>query len=172
MSDAEIIPSPGTPPPAAAEAWLNVSAKLGNLTQTITSERIARQREQPLRAPLARAGTIPAAGPLVLDLGQPAMGRRWDVKNVSVTDAADVTTAVTGKAWVYVGQPGAYGPPAFRWELATLPAAETFSSEQLGVIPPDHLFVVVTGGTAAQIVLARAEALDYPLTLPDPVMPL
>lgn len=172
MTDTEIVESPGAPPPPLAEAWLNVSAKLGNLTQAMTAERQARIREQPLRAPVQKAGAVPTSGALVLDLGGPAMGRRWDVKNISVTDAADVTAAVTGKAWLYVGQPGAYGPPGLRWELAALPAVDKFSSEQLAVTPPDRLLVVVTGSTAGQVLLARAEILDFPLNLPQAVLPV
>lgn len=174
MTEQQITTTPGAAPAPAAEAWLSVSARLGEIGQQLAQQTaVARaQQVQPIRGPLQATGAVPSSGPLVLDLGAPAMGRRWVVKNLSITDAHDVTAAVTGKAWLYAGQVGAYGPHDLRWMEATLPAVDRFGSDQLAIIPPDRLLVVITGGTAAQVLLARAEVLDFPLTLPEAVMPL
>lgn len=171
MSDHTIVTNePDTP--GAAEAWAHLRLKVGQISDHLAADRARRDRALPIRGPLVKAGTVPAAGPLVLDLGAPAMGRRWDLRNLSVSDAADVGTAAAGAADVYVGTPLAYGPMAWRWQLPTLPAVEKFSSDQIAVIPGDHLLVVVTTGTAGQVLMARADVLDYPLALPKPVMPL
>lgn len=162
----ETVTTPDTAPPDTAQAWASLSLAIGDLRQQIAAQQQQRERPLPIRAPLTTAGTVPAAGPLILDLGAPSMGRRWTLRNLSVSDAADVTTAVAGAANVYVGSPHVVSPVAWRWPLAALPAAEKFSSDQLAVIPQDHLLVVVTGATAGQVLLARAEVTDYPLSLP------
>ena len=173
MTDGQMIDSPAALPPAVAEAWLNVSAKLGSLTTAISAERQQRIREQPLRGPLVRAGTVanPTA-PLTLDLGGPAMGRRWVLRLLGVSDAASVGTALTGHADVYVGVPGVTSSAHWRWRLATLPGIEKFSDDQVQVTPGQRLYVVVTGATASQIVQSCAEVDDFPLGLGEPVFTL
>lgn len=171
--DGQMIDSPGPPPPEFAEAWLSVSAKLGDLTTAITTERQQRAREQPLRGPLVRSGTVanPTA-PLTLDLGGPAMGRRWVLRLLGVSDAASVATAVTGTADVYVGVPGVTSPAHWRWHFASLPNIEKFSDDQVEITPGQRLYVVATGVTAAQIVQAVAEVDDFPLGMGEAVIPL
>lgn len=173
--DGEMIDSPGAPPPAAAEAWLTVSAKIGSLAQAITADRLQRatEKERPLRAPVVRAATVATpTAPLTLDLGGPAMGRRWVLRLLGVSDAASVTTAVTGTADVYVGVPGVTSPAHWRWHFATLPNIEKFSDDHIEVTPGQRLYVVATGVTAAQIVQTIAEFDDFPLGLGEAVIPL
>lgn len=173
--DGEMISSPAAPEPNVAEAWLKVSAKLGSLATAITEDRMARtrERERPLRAPRVQAGTVanPTA-PLTLDLGGPAMGRRWVLRLLGVSDAASVATTLTGTADVYVGVPGVTSPAHWRWHFATLPNIEKFSDDHVEITPGQRLYVVVTGATASQIVQAIAEVDDFPLGLGEAVIPL
>lgn len=171
MIDDQMDPSPD-PTAGLAEAWANLQISIGDIGQQLRADRAARQAAQPIRGPREKAAPVPASGTLVLGLGTPAMGRRWTLRNLSVTDAANVVTPVVGVGNIYVGNTGVYSPSAFRYPLTALPAAAVFDADQIGVIPADHLFVVVTGATPGQVLLARAEVLDYPLNLPRAVMPL
>lgn len=156
----------------SAAAWAEISLRVGDIDKQLQQQTQARRMAIPIRGPRQASGTMPAAGHLVLSLGTPAMGRRWAVRNLSVSDAADVTTAVTGTADVFVGNRIALSPIGWRWHLAALPDTEKFSSDQLAVIPSDHLIVVVNGATPGQVILARAEVLDYPMDLPKAVQSL
>lgn len=162
-----------TSPPQTDTLWARLSLSIDGLTDTVRAERERRMRERPARGSRQRAGTVPATGPLILRLGTPAMGHRWNVRNISVTNASAVRTPAAGTADVYVGNPSAYGPDAYRWNIGAMPGTAGFSADRLVVIPTDHLFVVVEGGTPGDVLLARAEVLDYPAeTGGRPVMPL
>lgn len=170
MTD-EVVQTPSMGETAAA-AWAEVSLRLGDISSHLQKQARVRQLSIPIRGPRQASGVMPAAGHLVLSLGSPAMGRRWAVRNLSVCDASDVTAAVTGTADVFVGNKIALSPISWRWHLVALPDTEKFSSDQLAVIPSDHLIVVVNGATPGQNILARAEVLDFPLDLPRAVQSL
>lgn len=167
-----LAPDNDQPPPGTiAELTLAVQAIGGRMDRELAARRRAAETV-PVRAVRQKGGTVPASGPLVLDLGAPAMGRRWSVRNLSVCNAAAVRTAATGTADVYVGNPGVYSPVSWRWGIDALPGAVGFSADRVEVIPTDHLFVVVEGGTAGDGLFARAEVLDYPADSGREVIPL
>lgn len=155
-----------------AGAWARLSLEIRGIRDRIDKETARAVHMRPIRAPRQAAGTVPATGPLVLDLGAPAMGRRWSVRNLTVSNSAGVRTAAAGTADIYVGNPHIYSADAWRWGLDPLPGAARFSSDQLDVIPQDHLFVVVEGGTSGDVLLARAEVLDFPADHGREVIPL
>lgn len=152
--------------------WAGLTLRLDTIGQQLQEDARRRRDDRPTRGSLYRGGIVPAGGRLVLDLGVPAMGHRWDLRNVSVSNAGDVRTAAAGTADIYVGNPGAYSPAAWRWGLPALPGAEGFSADRISVIPTDHLFVVVEGGTAGDQLLARADVADYPNQIGRPVIPV
>lgn len=173
--DGEIRPSPG-PPPEGPSAWLNFSAQLGDISggiaQLVNGVQ-AMRNTTPQETPLAASGVVPASGTLVMDLGQPAMGRRWSVRNLAVVSAAGPTGTLAGVANWYVGNPNIFG--AGEWAaptMATLPAFQFVSSDQCNITATNHLFCVITGGTSQQAAFARAYVLDYPLYAGAPTIEL
>lgn len=171
------------PLPAEGASLLNMLlAKLDCLIDQITDERDqvrAHRRAQVQPATIWPAGSaigqqqpvVPASGPLVLDLGGPAVGRKWEVRALAVSDAGNTATAVAGVANFYIGKatppviPAAnwvpLAPTAWRWTFAALPNLVTFSSDARTVLPSDRLYCVITGGTPAQAILAQAEVKDF-----------
>jgi hypothetical protein len=164
-----------------------LSARLGTLSDAITrdlDDRRARRRlgAQPVPfwvpgAPIGQAqatvGTL-VGGQLVLDLGGPQTGRKWEIRGLAVSDAGNAAATVTGVANWYVGKatppvsPVAnwvpLAPTAWRWTFPNLPNLTTFSSASRSVLSPDRLYCVITGGTLNQNILAAAEIKDF-----DPV---
>lgn len=174
--DGEIRPSPG-PPPEGASAWLDFSAQLGNINggiQQLVNGAAAARNTTPTETSLVASGTVAAGNPpLVMDLGAPAMGRRWSVRNLAVSPAAGPTGTLAGVANWYVGNPAAFG--AGEWAaptMATLPAFQLVSGDQINVTATNHLFCVLTGGTATQSAFARAYVLDFPLYAGTPTIEL
>lgn len=173
-TDGEILTSPA-PAPEGPVAWLELSARLGDIGQGV-KQLVADGRATrvlPLETPLPASGVVPASGTLVLDLGQPAMGRRWSVKSLAVSPAAGPTGTLAGSANWYVGNPNIYGPG--EWcapTMTTLPGFQFVGADQIGVIPTNHLFCVITGGTAGQAAFARARILDFPAYAGAPMIEL
>jgi hypothetical protein len=135
------------------------------LEALILRDRQQRYLETPNAVPLQAGGVVPASGVLVLDLGAPQLGRRWLVRRLAVANGLAVRTVLAGIADWYVGQPpagnGISNPAGWQWTFPTLPNVSTFSSESIVAIPSDHLYAVITTGTAGQLAVASATVLDY-----------
>lgn len=157
-------------------------ARIDCLVDQITGERDDRRaskRAQVQAATIWPAGkpvgqdqpAIPASGILVLDLGGPNVGRKWEIRGLAVSDAGNAITAVNGVANWYVGKATAptipaanwvpLAPTAWRWVFPVLPNLVSFTSDARTVLPNDHLYCVITGGTATQNILAQAEVKDF-----------
>jgi hypothetical protein len=129
-----------------------------------------RQRQQllaaqPAYAPLSASGAIGSNGTLLLDLGGPQKGRRWVVRMVTVSDSGSFWNTMTNaQATVCTGH--FYGnnvvmPQQVRWPFATLPNSATFGSDQMWVVPADHVLLSITGGTNLQNVQCTIWVQDF-----------
>lgn len=117
----------------------------------------------PQAVPVQNSGSVPASGTLVIDLGAPQIGRRWVVRRLAVASAAGATGTLAGRADWYVGSAASVANPA-AWQatMPALPAVQLVSSEAIPITPGDHLFCVISTGTANQVPVASATILDYP----------
>lgn len=161
--------------PQGPTAWLELSARLGDIGRGV-GQLVADGRQDralPVQVALSKGGDVPAGGTLLIDVGVPAMGRRWTVKSLAVSPAAGPGGALAGSANWYVGNPGAFGPG--EWcapTQTTLPAFTLLGSDQVWVTPTNHLFCVITGGTPGQSALVRTAVLEYPLYSGTPTIEL
>jgi hypothetical protein len=112
--------------------------------------------------------TVPAGGHTVGIQAINAASGAAAVYNASLVVTPVSTSAVPGTADWYIGQVPASvvtaPASAWRWRLSNLPSAETFSNEQLPVLPTDHLYCAISAGTAGAPMVASAIVLDYPTT--------
>lgn len=125
----------------------------------------ARYLATPTSTSTRASGAVPAGGSLVLDLDGPQLGRRWLIRLLRVSAATSVGDTLTGRADFYVGRPPGTGQrpnvDTWQWGFATLPGIQSFTSETIPITPSDHLYCVISGGTAGQLALAGATIIDY-----------
>jgi hypothetical protein len=166
--------TPQAQDPAAPGVMAELSLTLGGLREEMHRARCDREAaiaRHVANLPIAwsawGSGVVVAATALVINLGGPSIGRRWVVRQLAVTDAGNVRTAIAGTViadW-YVGEPTPFGgvPAPQQWRATmTPPVIVDKSNEQIVITPTDQLFVVVTGATTAgQQLLATAQVQDF-----------
>jgi hypothetical protein len=143
--------------------WLQLGASLGTLADAALADREKRESQlPPSNEVIFRAGTFPAAGNLVLDLGSVPLGRVWQVRRI-VVGGVSVLTAAAGAAYVF-----AQGAPPVDVNItncvdifATLPRGNTYGTHQLFLLATEHLYVVVNGGTPGQQYAAASRVEDW-----------
>ena len=147
------------------ELWADVGVSLGKKLDDDREERRAAylrlQRGTPVDYQAIGSGAVDDGGdPLVIDLGRPDSGTRWEVSSC-IVGGIDVTVAAAGSAGLYVG-----GFPTLAGAGLTnladfttyLPNKAYYGTRQLVVNDQEHLFVIITGGTANQTYVAQASA--------------
>ena len=99
----------------------------------------------------------------IVDLGGPAYGRFWEVRNLAVSYVAFNKTA-TGEALFVVGSTAPIGATGvgLEWYMGTLPATNVFGSYQFHIEWPNHVFGIITGGAASTAYSLGGDALEAP----------
>lgn len=115
--------------------------------------------------PIRKVATSAASGNLVIGCGGPAVGRLWEVKRLTVGGVL-WTSTVSGQAIVVVGSvsDGQTTPPLtdIADQAATLPNIAYYSTRQLVVRNPGHLFVVVIAPSATTQYAVGGQVSDFP----------
>lgn len=155
------------------KVWANLGVTLGESLdkQTASFNRFMRrlQHNTPVDYGSAASGVFPASGVLVLILGSPDQGYRWDVTNV-VVGGIDANTAVAGTAGLYVSGFAPVTPnlnPAGLSDVAdiakSLPNVGFYGTRQLVVNDQEYLLVVIFGGTPGTTYVADFSATVFPV---------
>ena len=125
------------------------------------------QRLGPVFVQMLVSGTVDSSSdPLIMDLGGPAAGRVYEVRQLIVGGLLwSTTVAGTGQILVQPNSP----PPNVVPPLGTvqdvassLPNVAFYSSAQFRVQHPNHIFVVIVGGTASTTYQVIGDAYDVP----------
>jgi hypothetical protein len=143
--------------------WLQLGATLGTLAEAAQAERDHRESQlPPSNEVVFAAGTFPASGNLILDLGSVPLGRVWQVRRI-IVGGVSVLTAAAGQAFVF-----AQGAAPVDLNITncvdiflTLPRGDTYGTHQLFLVATEHLFVVVNGGTPGQQYAAASRIEDW-----------
>lgn len=108
-----------------------------------------------------------------IDLGSPASGKWWQVRNL-VVGGTDITTAPNGVAWVLVTTSSMMqaNPPLFtvrdcstsRFPTSTTlpPYINTYGTHELVILDDQHLIIFITGGAAGTQYSASAMIESFP----------
>lgn len=150
-------------------AKVDILAKLNDIHSRLKSieELEARyEQEGPVQVNL-QGNASTAAGtvvPIFIDLGGPTFGRVWEVRQLAIGGLTWATTA-GGTAQIQVASvvQNAAAPVGTLQDVAgSLPEIAFYSAGQFRVVYPNHIFVVIVGGTAATQYTAGGDALDLP----------
>lgn len=143
--------------------FLQLGATLGSLAESMQAERDHREENKPPSNEVVfAAGVFPATGNLILDLGSVPLGRVWQVRRL-IVGGVTVTTAAAGQAYAFAqgAAPSDLNLTNCVDIFATLPRGNTYGTHQLFLVATEHLFVVVTGGTAGQQYAAASRIEDW-----------
>ena len=116
---------------------------------------------------IRKAATSAASGSLIVGCGGPAYGRLWEVKRLTVGGQL-WTTSVNGTAIVAMGSTpdgqAALTPPLSDIvdNASSLPSIAFYSTRQITVRHPNHLFVVILSPSATTQYVVGGQATDYP----------
>ena len=154
------------------DAVVGLALRVGDLTSSLDAEQRRRKEHErsmiPVDAPLAAAGTFPAAGNLALDLGYPPQGKVWLLRRV-VVGGSNWSSAVAGSAELYASSMVAPALAVDRplSQLADqanqLPNVAFYAGRQVVLTAPTRLAVVIIGGTTGDIYQAGAWIEQYDL---------
>lgn len=128
------------------------------------------EKRGPVTVQMNRDGTVDANGdPEWIDLGGPAYGRVWEVRRLVTGGLTWATTAAGTALAVVSSTPLRRQVPNIanvRDEATSLPLPAFYGAGQFSVRNPDHVFIVIIGGTAGQQYVANGSAFDSP-DVPD-----
>jgi hypothetical protein len=139
-----------------ASASIDLAALLGRHAEVMDRATgvIQRALMEPVQADRADARLYPASGDLVLELGGPEQGMRWDVLTMIVGGVTWATAAAGTALLVKSGQrpisAAAVGLSAIRDTANPLPLPAGYGKGQIVLRNPEKLYIIITGGTAAQ----------------------
>lgn len=127
----------------------------------------ARLASQPNYVPLQRMSVPGAAVTDLQDFGGPQPGRQWEIRLLTAY-ASPLAVNATLVTW-YVGQimpgPAAGMLPATmaRWQFASVPAQQNFTSDVIKVYPGERLIAGLTGIPANSVIALNASIADQPM---------
>jgi hypothetical protein len=148
---------------AGVDFWLHLGASLGALADAMQSERAERETMlPPSNEVIFAAGTFPATGNLILDLGAVPLGRVWQVRRI-IVGGVNVVTPAVGSAYMFAqgARPVDLNITNCVDIFATLPRGNTYGTHQLFLVAQEHLFAVVSGGTPGQQYGAASRVEDW-----------
>ena len=159
--------------PLVLESIVGLKASFDTVAKELKKAREVEDAYQrgAVSVPLRQSAVSNAAGStIVMDMGGPQYGRLWEVRRITVGGAL-WTSTVAGQGLLIVTSSSGQVTPAL-YDIAdqspSLPNVALYSSRQLVVRHPNHLFLVILTPTATTQYAAGGEATD----LPDRRVPL
>lgn len=149
---------------ALLDVSVGIKAELGKLRED--TKRAAKRDLTPVDYLANGAGVFPNTGNLVLDLGGPPQGHEW-LGRRAVVASSPASTTVAGAAWWYKGPvavASAQDPSTLVDMASSIPLVGWYSTRQFPVVFPEHVVVVLIGGTAGTYYAATLQVEDYAVT--------
>lgn len=140
--------------------------KMDQYLEKLMAVEAAYEEQGPVFHRRGNGATSDASGSsFVIDLGGPAVHRRWEVRNIVVGGLT--WTTVTGSALVVVGgarppAPGSVSMNDVRDQAPVLPNPAFYSSGQLVLRNPERLYIVVLTPAASTDYVAAASIIETP----------
>lgn len=154
---------------ASLDALVKIESGLSNVSDLL-GKLLALQSDYQQRGPVyvpvgGQAAANSSGNTFAIDLGGPAALRRWELRQL-VVGGVLFSSTVAGTA-LLIQSPsiaGAFEPalPNVEDQAAAMPKIAFYSSGQILVRHPNHLFVVILNPTASATYTVGGEALDAP----------
>jgi hypothetical protein len=164
-----------------ADVGANLVLALGAVKEQLQRQRIEQAEERHQHAldriknylPLTGSVVLTAAGVGVVELGTPALGRVWTLRQImAAVNGGELSASAPANIGWYIGAnvPGtAVGTSLqitsqWRASFTAVPSVNTYTSDILQLRMGDHLFAVVNGpvGLASANMVFNAMVLDEP----------
>ena len=112
----------------------------------------------PISYSTATSGVFPASGSLLLTLGTPDLGTKWEVAFAAI-GGADVNVSIAGIAGLYVtgSQNATGGLPNLQDYASSLPNVGFYSPRQLVVNDREYLMAAIFNGTPGSTYYASVQ---------------
>lgn len=165
-----------------ADVGANIIFALGSVREEIQRMRAENAEDRVQRAlsriknyiPLTQTVVLDGSGNGVIDMGTPALGRVWTVRQLAtaVQGFELVAPAAAFIAGWYIGVnvPGNTTRFTSQWRLTQYnpPVVNTYTADIHQARMGEHLFAMITGGTAGNTIVANAVVLDEPMKVGIP----
>ena len=153
---------------AKLELLADLQSTLAQKIDRLAELQAAYQQDGPIQLRLRGNGTSNSAGDsFTIDLGGPATMRLWEIRGV-VVGGLTWSNAVGGTAELYIGSNVSTARPLSEivdqasGSTPSLPSVSTYSSGQVVLRNPEHLYLVIVSPTASTQYLAGARGFDVP----------
>lgn len=157
---------------ASVGALIDLKLSVDGLCDHISKLRqfyLDKEKEYEFRGPtqlqIIGNGTSDAAGDnFTIDLGGPAFGRRWELRQL-VVGGATWSTVVAGTAELYTGSSvgaASRSLASLSDRAAALPSNAFYGGGQVTLRHPERLFVVIVSPTAATQYTCNGAGFDMP----------
>jgi len=148
------------------DAIVGLKASLDGLTTELRKRRAIEAAYQggAVEVMLRGAAVSASTGNLIIGLGAPSYGRLWEVKHLTVGGAL-WTSSVAGQAIVVISPASGQTTPALvdiADQANSLPNVAYYSTRQLVVRHPNHLFVVILSPTGSTQYSVGGAATEFP----------
>jgi hypothetical protein len=152
--------------PLVLNAIIDLHASIDTLNKRLRNIAAieAAYQDGAIEVPLRNAAVSAASGSLIMGLGGPRYGRLWEVKRLTI-GGAQWTSVVAGQALIVVSPTAGQLTPALgdiADQAGSLPLVSYYSTRQLTVRHPNHLYVVILTPTASTQYSVGGQATDYP----------
>jgi len=153
--------------PALLQGMIGLRGSIDSMAKEIEKQRSIEadyERLGPVSVKLRGSEAADSGGDtLLIDIGGPARGRRWEVRSLIVGGPL-WTSVVAGSALIVVSGARSATPalPDITDVMAALPAKALYSGGQLVIRWPEHLHIVMLTPTASGLYSAGGFALDLP----------
>lgn len=136
---------------------LDISSSMAN--QNALNKKILNNLENtPISFAAATSGVFPSTGSLLLTLGTPDLGTKWEVAFAAI-GGADINVSIAGIAGLYVtgSQNATGGIPNLQDYASSLPNVGFYGTRQMAVNDREYLMAVIFNGTPGSTYYAAAQ---------------
>lgn len=153
------------------EIVAGIKAAVGDLSTALAQERASRMQSRPVPYRVAKSGQVPSNGATIgIGLGGPQLGRMWHVRRLAISGSQwSTTVAGTGEVYVTTLDSAAMALIRDASQLVdqasgttpALPSNAFYGQGEIVVVHPEHISIVIVGGTDSTQYIVSLQSEDF-----------